>query len=57
MLQVHCAFREADLKSRLLLQLHDELVLEVTDVELEQFAALITECMQDAADLAVPLDF
>jgi len=56
MLKVHDALREAGLKSRLLLQVHDELVLEVTEGELEQVTALVTECMQGAADLAVPLD-
>ena len=56
MLKVHDALREAGLKSRLLLQVHDELVLEVTKGELEQVTALVTECMQGAADLAVPLD-
>jgi DNA polymerase-1 len=56
MLKVHDALREAGLKSRLLLQVHDELVLEVTNGELEQVTALVTQCMQGAADLAVPLD-
>jgi len=56
MLKVHDALREAGLKSRLLLQVHDELVLEVTKGELEQVTALVTECMQGAANLAVPLD-
>ncbi|MBU6348195.1 MAG: DNA polymerase I, partial [Actinomycetales bacterium] len=56
MLKVHDALRKAGLKSRLLLQVHDELVLEVTTGELEQVTALVTDCMQGAAHLAVPLD-
>jgi DNA polymerase-1 len=56
MLKVHSAIREAGLKSRLLLQVHDELVLEVAKGELDKVTALVTECMQGAADLAVPLD-
>ena len=56
MLKVHDAIRDAGLKSRLLLQVHDELVLEVAKGELDAVTALVTECMQGAADLAVPLD-
>jgi DNA polymerase-1 len=39
----------------LLLQVHDELVLEVPVSELERTRALVVECMQGAADLSVPL--
>ena len=53
---IHAALDDAGLASRMLLQVHDELVLEVVDEELEQVTALVREQMAAAADLAVPLD-
>ena len=48
---------EADgLRSRLLLQVHDELVLEVWPGEREPAEALVRRAMAGAADLSVPLD-
>ena len=44
------------LTSRLLLQVHDELVFEVTDGELEALKAIVTNRMGHAADLQVPLE-
>ena len=38
-----------------MLQVHDELVLEVPEAELEQVSTLVREEMEGAADLAVPL--
>ena len=45
-----------ELKSQLLLQVHDELVLEVIDSEREQVEKIVTERMSHAAKLRVPLD-
>lgn len=56
MLKVDQALRAAKLKSRLLLQVHDELVLEVAKGEKEQVSALVKEEMSAAASLLVPLD-
>jgi DNA polymerase-1 len=56
MLGVERALDEAGLTSRMLLQVHDELVLEVTDAEREQVEALVREQMASAADLSVALD-
>ncbi|MCH1868324.1 DNA polymerase I [Nocardioides sp. CFH 31398] len=56
MLRVDAALREAGLASRMLLQVHDELVLEVAPGESEALEALVREQMAGAADLAVPLD-
>jgi DNA polymerase I len=56
MLDVDRAVREAGLASRMLLQVHDELVLEVAPGEAEQLDALVRAHMGGAADLAVPLD-
>ncbi len=56
MLHVQRAIEEAGLRSRMLLQVHDELVLEVAPGERERLDALVREQMGAAADLAVPLD-
>ncbi len=56
MLRVDAALRAAALASRMLLQVHDELVLEVAPGELEQVEALVRREMGAAMDLTVPLD-
>lgn len=56
MLGVDAAFAEAGLRSRMLLQVHDELVFEVAEGELETVQSLVTAEMAGAADLSVPLD-
>ncbi len=56
MLGVQKALGESELRSRLLLQVHDELVLEVASGEVEPVEALVREQMAGAADLSVPLD-
>ena len=49
------AIKKAGLKSRILLQVHDELVLEVVDKEIEQVSEILREAMQNTAKLKVPL--
>jgi DNA polymerase-1 len=56
MLGVHRGLAEAGLKSRLLLQVHDELVLEIAPGEREQVEALVRDQMGNAYRLDVPLD-
>ncbi len=56
MLGVERALDAAGLTSRMLLQVHDELVLEVAAGEQEQVEQLVREQMASAADLSVPLD-
>jgi DNA polymerase I len=56
MLKVDDALRSGDLRSRMLLQVHDELVLEVAPGEKETLERLVREQMAAAADLTVPLD-
>ncbi len=56
MLGVARALQEEGLKSRLLLQVHDELVLEVAQGEREQVEQLVIREMGNAAELSVPLD-
>jgi DNA polymerase-1 len=55
MLNVSSALRENELRSRILLQVHDELVLECPLEELNQTAALVSQIMQNAFPLEVPL--
>ncbi|MDF1603128.1 DNA polymerase I [Nocardioides sp. YIM 152315] len=56
MLNVDRAVTEAGLKSRMLLQVHDELVFEVATGEQEALETLVRDQMGGAAGLAVPLD-
>jgi DNA polymerase-1 len=55
MLRVRSALQEAGLKTRLLLQVHDELVLETPKEELETAAALVKREMENVYPLDVPL--
>jgi len=56
MLGVHADIAERGLGSNLLLQVHDELVLEVAPGELEEVSAIVSDRMAGAADLTVPLE-
>src|SRR5699024_5337164 len=56
MIEVDRAFTAAKLASRMLLQVHDELVIEVAPGEKEQVETILREEMGAAADLSVPLD-
>lgn len=56
MLRADRLLRAARLRSRLLLQVHDELVLEVAPGEREMIEGLVREAMGSAADLSVPLE-
>ena len=55
MLAVDRRIRESGLKSRMLLQIHDELVFEAPDEEIPRLAALVREAMTTALDLSVPI--
>ena len=56
MLDVDAALRKQALSSRVLLQVHDELVVEVAPGEREAVETLLRQKMAGAADLAVPLE-
>jgi DNA polymerase I len=56
MLDVDAAVAREGLRSRMLLQVHDELVFEVADGERDTLDALVREQMAGAAKLTVPLD-
>lgn len=55
MVQMDEALRERQLKSRMLLQVHDELVFEVPADELELMKELVPSVMEKALELSVPL--
>ena len=55
MLSVSSAIRERGMKTRLLLQIHDELIFEVPIEEKEEASAMIKELMENAEKLSVPL--
>jgi DNA polymerase-1 len=56
MVRVDQALRERDLRSKMLLQVHDELVFETDAEELPVLAALVKEIMESALPLDVPLE-
>ncbi|MCR5640526.1 MAG: DNA polymerase I [Lachnospiraceae bacterium] len=56
MIRVHHRLLEEKLESRLILQVHDELLIETKDSELEQVRTILEEEMRGAAQLSVPLE-
>lgn len=56
MIKVHRALQEGGYRSRLILQVHDELLIEEYKEEKEAVAKILKENMEHAADLLVPLD-
>ncbi len=55
MIRIHHRLLAEDLGGRMLLQVHDELVFEVPDEEIETVTALVKDEMEHAATLSVPL--
>lgn len=55
MLKVFDELKKNNLKSKLILQIHDELVLDVFENELEQVQKIVKECMENVVKLKVPL--
>ncbi len=55
MVNVHRRLKETGLKARLILQVHDELIVECPGEEAEQVRDILTEEMENAAHLSVPL--
>jgi len=51
MIKVHAAMKKAGFKSRMILQVHDELVFDATKDEVKELKPLIVECMQAAMPL------
>ena len=55
MIRIDAALQERNLKSRMTLQVHDELVFEVPEKEVETMQSLVREHMEKVHALAVPL--
>jgi DNA polymerase-1 len=55
MVQIHTALREGKLRSRMLLQVHDELVFEGPPEEIETLGRLVRDHMEHVVELQVPL--
>lgn len=55
MIRVHAALRDAGLRARLILQVHDELMVEAPEEEAEQAAEILRGCMESVTELRVPL--
>jgi DNA polymerase I len=56
MIELQRALYRSELRSQLLLQVHDEVILEVPDAELDAARELVVEQLSSVVDLAVPLD-
>lgn len=56
MIGVERRLKEEHLKSRLVLQVHDELLIEAYEPEVEEVKKILEEEMEHAADLRVPLE-
>ena len=56
MIKVYNELKNRGLKSRIVLQIHDELLLEVPMEEKDEVAKLLKDCMENAVNLKVPLN-
>jgi len=55
MINLHREMERRNLKSKMLLQIHDELLFEVPEEEVEEMKSLVTEIMPRAVELCVPV--
>jgi len=56
MIRIDAALRERKLRTTMIMQVHDELVFEVPETEVEEVRALVVEQMRQALDLRVPIE-
>ena len=56
MIKCDKAIKESNLKSKMVLQVHDELLFEVPNDEIQQMETLVKECMENAVKLSIPLE-
>lgn len=56
MINIHKEFEQQQFQSKMLLQVHDELVFDVYKPELDQIKAIVKDKMENAVKLSVPLD-
>jgi DNA polymerase-1 len=55
MIKMDKKLKELNMRTNMLLQVHDELIFEVPEDEIEQLKALVVEVMEGAVELSVPL--
>ena len=55
MIRIDEAMKQAGVKSRMILQVHDELIFEVPEDEIDTMKSIITDGMEHAMELKVPL--
>ena len=55
MVKVHSALKDGGFKSRLILQVHDELIVEAHKDEISEVKEILKSCMENAASLKVPI--
>ncbi|TNE79039.1 MAG: DNA polymerase I [Bacteroidetes bacterium] len=56
MIHIHEAMKKAQVKSKMILQVHDELLFEIYEGEMDQMQALVKKHMLEAIHLEVPLE-
>jgi DNA polymerase-1 len=56
LVRIHAALSEADVESRLILQVHDEVLVEVPESERDLIGPVVIDIMRHAAELDVPLE-
>jgi DNA polymerase-1 len=55
MINIHKSLKENNLKTKMLLQIHDELLFEVPKKEVDKVTKIVKDCMEKAVDLNIPL--
>ena len=55
MINVDRKLTEASLKSKMVLQIHDELLFDVPEGETQTLMKVVTDCMENVMELSVPL--
>ena len=56
LVRIHAALSESQVASRLILQVHDEVLVEVPASERDTVGPIVIDIMRDAAELDVPLE-
>ena len=56
MINVHKRLKESNMKSRLILQVHDELLIEAANDEVDEVKKMLKYEMENAVSLNVPMD-
>lgn len=55
MIQIHARMRQAGMRSRMILQVHDELDFKCYRPEFDELKALVVDCMEHVVSLSIPL--